>query len=284
VSGRSIGQALAEASEILAGLPQASPRLEAEILLAHVLGKPRTHLIAWPEKLLEEPQLKAFQRLIERRLQGEPIAHLTGWREFWSLPLRVTADTLIPRPDSELLVELAVARIPRDQPCLAADLGTGSGAIAAAIASERPQARIIAIERSARALAVAQANFIRLQLNNVQCLQGDWCRPLAMAASFDLIVSNPPYIPAADPHLQQEGLPWEPADALIAGTDGLDAIRRITAEAMTRLRPGAWLLLEHGWDQGEAVRRLLQQAGYKEPRTWQDLEGRDRVSGGRRSI
>ncbi|MHB1273072.1 MAG: peptide chain release factor N(5)-glutamine methyltransferase [Rhodanobacter sp.] len=254
-------------------------RLDAELLLLHVLGKPRSWLFAHVDDALEMDVQTAFSALVERRAGGEPVAYITGRQGFWSLELEVTPATLIPRPETELLVELALARLPRDAACRVADLGTGSGAIALAIASERPLARVVATDASAAALAVAQRNAARLGITHVRFVQGDWLAPLA-GQMFDLIVSNPPYIEAADPHLAQGDLRYEPATALASGADGLDAIRRIVHTAPTHLDPGGWLLFEHGWNQGEAARALLAGAGYAEVFTAQDLERRERVSGG----
>ena len=207
------------------------------------------------------------------------MAYITGRQGFWSLELEVTPATLIPRAETELLVELALARLPCDTACSVADLGTGSGAIALAIASERPLAKVVATDASAAALAVAQRNAARLGITHVRFAQGDWLAPLAGQA-FDLIVSNPPYIEAADPHLGEGDLRFEPATALASGADGLDAIRRIVHAAPAHLDPGGWLLFEHGWNQGEASRALLAGAGYAEVFTARDLERRERVSGG----
>ncbi|TAM62057.1 MAG: peptide chain release factor N(5)-glutamine methyltransferase [Rhodanobacter sp.] len=255
-------------------------RLDAELLLLHVLGKPRSWLFAHVDDALEMDVQTAFSALVERRAGGEPVAYITGRQGFWSLELEVTPATLIPRPETELLVELALARLPRDAPCSVADLGTGSGAIALAIASERPLARVVATDASAAALAVAQRNAARLGITNVRFLQGDWLAPLA-GQVFDLIVSNPPYIEAADPHLAHGDLRFEPTTALAAGADGLDAIRRIVSDARVHLDPGGWLLFEHGWEQGEAACALLAEAGYVEVFTARDLERRERVSGGK---
>lgn len=255
-------------------------RVDAEWLLLHVLAKPRSWLIAHADDALDEAAAAAFAALVERRAAGEPVAYLTGQRGFWSLQLAVGPATLIPRPETELLVELALARLPPDRPCRVADLGTGSGAIALAIAHERPRARVVATDASAAALTVARDNAQRLGLAHISFAEGDWLAPL-IDQRFELIVSNPPYIEAADPHLQQGDLRFEPAAALASGVDGLDAIRGIVRAARAHLEPAGWLLLEHGWNQGAAVRGLLQVAGYGEVFTAQDLAGRDRVSGGR---
>ncbi|MGD8379103.1 MAG: peptide chain release factor N(5)-glutamine methyltransferase [Gammaproteobacteria bacterium] len=255
-------------------------RLEAEVLLAEVLGVPRTHLRAWPERTVAADSAARFERLVQRRVAGEPLAHILARREFWSLELEVTPDTLVPRPDTERLVELALELGPGPEGTVL-DLGTGTGAIALALSHERPHWRITAVERSPAALSVARRNGGRLGAKQVQWVAGDWFSPLPSDAQFDLIVSNPPYIEATDPHLAHADLCAEPREALASGPDGLDALRRIIADAPTRLRPGAWLLLEHGFRQAAAVRALLEVAGLADIRTWQDLEGRDRVSGGR---
>jgi release factor glutamine methyltransferase len=255
--------------------------LDAEVLLAHVLEKDRSHLRAWPEKELTAAQTEAFEALVARRAAGEPVAHLTGLREFWSLALTITPDTLIPRPETELLVEQALERLPPGHALRVADLGTGSGAIALAVASERPACHVVATDRSAAALAVARENTADLGLHNVVFAEGDWCAALGKAR-FHLVVSNPPYVRTGDPHLTQGDVRFEPMTALAAGTDGLDDVRAIITCAAKHLEPGGWLLLEHGWDQGDAVRALLQAAGYADAQTCQDTAGRDRVSMGRR--
>jgi release factor glutamine methyltransferase len=255
-------------------------RVDAEVLLQQVLRRSPSWLIAHADDVLSLADEQAFRELVRRRLDGEPVAYITGRRGFWSLELEVTPATLIPRPETELLVELVLARVSEEQPADVVDLGTGSGAIALAIGTERPQARILGIDASAAALEVAARNARRLCIPNVRFVEGDWLAPL-QERRVDLIVSNPPYIEAADPHLAQGDLRFEPASALASGVDGLDDIRRIVADARAHLRPGGWLLFEHGWDQGEACRALLQAAGYAEVFTAQDLEQRDRVSGGR---
>jgi release factor glutamine methyltransferase len=255
-------------------------RVDAEALLLHVLEKPRSWLIAHDTDVLDTKVIAAYEALIARRAAGEPVAYITGRRGFWSLELEVTPATLIPRPETELLVELALRHLPTDQALQVADLGTGSGAIALAIAHERPQAQVSAVDVSAEALSVARGNAQRLGIDNVRFVQGSWMTPLS-GESFAVIVSNPPYIEAGDPHLGQGDLRFEPASALASGADGLDAIRQIVAAAPAHLQPGGWLLMEHGWDQGPPVRALLIAAGYVDVETARDLEGRDRVSGGR---
>jgi release factor glutamine methyltransferase len=272
---------LAEAAVQLAVRPDASPRLEAQALLAGCLKRPRSYLFAWPERILSTAQWRAFQALLQRRRDGEPLAYILGEREFWSLRLEVAPSTLIPRPETELLVELALQRGPAGATARVLELGTGSGAIAAALASERPGWGITATDNSHAALALAKRNFARLGLGNVRPLLGDWYAALPRGEHFDLILSNPPYVARDDPHLQQGDLPWEPRDALVAGPDGLDAIRVIGAGAPAHLAPGGWLLLEHGCEQGPAVRSILRDAGLCQVASERDLAGLERVSLGR---
>jgi len=250
---------------------------EAGLLLAQVLGRPRGWLFAHGGDAVEAGAAARFESLLARRESGEPVAYLCGQRGFWTLDLSVTPETLIPRPETELLVELALSRLPDDRALQVADLGTGSGAIALALASERPRARVLATDASPGALAVARGNAERLGLGNVEFRHGDWFDALP-GLRFDLIASNPPYIAAGDPHLAQGDLRFEPPGALASGADGLDAIRAIVAAAPAHLLPGGWLLLEHGWTQGTAVRALMQVAGFSGVSTQPDLEERDRVS------
>ena len=257
-----------------------SPRLDAELLLCHVLARPRSYLYTWPEHELGPEQQQQLAALLARRLQGEPIAHILAQREFWSLPLKVTPATLIPRPETELLVEAALARIPADAQWAIADLGTGSGAIALALASERPLCRITAVDQSQEALAVAIENAQRLGLENLQFVHSDWFEAL-QGQQFALIVSNPPYIRANDPHLSQGDVRFEPPQALASGADGLDAIRHLIAHAPQHLQPPACLLLEHGYDQGAQVVALLKAAGFAECEDLIDLQGHGRIAVGR---
>ena len=253
-----------------------SPRADAEILLAYCLGKSRTWLFTWADKTLESAVVTAFQGLVTERLRGVPIAHLIGYREFWTLNLKVTPDTLIPRPETELLVETALALLP-PTPANVLDLGTGTGAIALSIASERPDCCVTACDFSAAALAVAQENAQSHGITNVTFVQSDWFTALP-AQRFALIVSNPPYIEAADPHLQQGDVRFEPLSALAAGSDGLDDIRQIIHYAPDWLAHTGWLLLEHGYNQGQAVTALLQERGFQAVRCLRDLAGNERVS------
>jgi len=265
------------AAELAAASP--APRLDAELLLAHALGKERSYLRAYPENYVDAQVLEAFRWLLTARKGGEPIAYLTSKREFWSLTLRVTPATLIPRHETELLVELALERLTAGAASRLLDLGTGSGAVALALARERPHWRITATDASTEALAVASENAAALGLRNVEFLAGDWFSPLA-DRRFDLIVSNPPYVREDDPHLAMGDVRFEPRTALAAGPDGLSDLSRIVAAAPLHLEPRAWLLLEHGHDQGEAVRSLLSQRGFDDVATSRDLRGLERVSGG----
>jgi len=259
-----------------------SPRLDAEVLLAMATGKNRTHFRAWPEKSLTALEDLTFQGLLEKRLAGHPIAHLTGTREFWSREFIVTPDVLIPRPETELLVELALRLNSTTlHPMIQiADLGTGSGAIAIALALELRRAAITALDLSPAALSVAAENATRLGASNIRFILSDWFAALPITERFDLIVSNPPYIAEYDPHLQQGDIRFEPSLALASGPDGLDAIRRIVNEASSRLNPGGRLLFEHGYDQADRVVELLRTAGFEKIESFPDLQGHVRVSGG----
>ena len=267
LAGRSIAQVLAQ-----------SPldQLETRILLGHALGLTRVQLITRAEQVLDADAAARLGMLFERRLAGEPIAYLTGEREFHGLAFRVTPDVLIPRPDTELLVELACERLPRGGAVL--DMGTGSGAIAVAIAHARPDARVSALDASAAALAVARSNAERHGVR-VDFLQSDWYAALA-PQRFAMIVANPPYIVAGDSHLSQGDLRFEPVDALTDHADGLSALRAIVKGAPSFLDDDGWLLMEHGYDQAAAVRALLQ--GWGDVQSWRDLAGIERVSGGTR--
>jgi release factor glutamine methyltransferase len=259
-------------------LQQDEARSEVQALLQTVLGVNRAYLLAHPERVLTEQELSRYQASLQRRLQGEPLAYILGEREFFGLSFKVTPATLIPRPDTELLVELALARISAAG-CRVLDLGTGSGAIALAIAHTRPDAEVTAVDASEAALEVAQENARRLQIRNASFVSGDWFSALA-GRRFDLIVSNPPYIAENDRHLAQGDLRFEPSSALSSGADGLDDIRRIISAAGAYLEFGGWLMLEHGYDQAAQVRALLLSAGFKNVRSDKDLAGIERVSGG----
>jgi len=255
-------------------------RRDAELLLLHVLSRPRAWLYAHAGDLIDAESAQRFRTLVTRRARGEPMAYITGARAFWSLDLAVTPDVLVPRAETELLVELALQRIDLQGDVDVADLGTGSGAIALAIAHERPRARVLATDASETALAVARANAAKHGLRNVTFASGDWCAALG-TRQFGVIVSNPPYIADEDAHLAQGDLRFEPRTALASGSDGLDAIRAIARHAPEHLHHAGWLLLEHGFEQGPAVRDVLQKSGFVELFTARDLENRDRVSGGR---
>ncbi|PLR37386.1 peptide chain release factor N(5)-glutamine methyltransferase [Chimaeribacter californicus] len=256
-----------------------SARRDAEILLGHVTGRARTFILAFGETPLSADQLARLEALLARRVQGEPVAYLVGVREFWSLPLAVSPSTLIPRPDTECLVEEALARLPHTA-CRLLDLGTGTGAIALALASERPQDQVTGVDRQPEAVALAQQNAATLGITNVQFLAGSWFTPVA-GARFDLIASNPPYIDAADPHLAEGDVRFEPASALVADEQGMADLRHIITAAPDFLHPGGWLLLEHGWQQAAAVRCGLTARGFDEVATRQDYGGNDRITLGR---
>ncbi len=251
--------------------------IDAEVLLCHVLNKSRGFIYSWPEHTLTDQQQNDYQKLIKQRLSGQPVAYLIGRRDFWSLELNICTDVLIPRPDTERLVELALEKIPNHAKWKIADLGTGSGAIALAIASERPNCHIYAVDRSPYALAIARSNAKQLEINNIEFIKGSWLEQLS-GELFDMIVSNPPYIPEKDIHLTQGDVRFEPGSALISGRDGLDDIRIIISTAPSSLKDHGWLLLEHGYDQGDAVRKLLAQGNYKHVTTFQDFGGNDRVT------
>ncbi|MYM63217.1 peptide chain release factor N(5)-glutamine methyltransferase [Pseudomaricurvus sp. HS19] len=253
-----------------------SPRLDAEVLLAHVLQKDRTYLFTWPEKTLTEEQAEQFQALLQQRQQGLPVAHLIGQREFWGLPLAVDNSTLIPRPDTETLVEVAL-QLPLPDNTRALDLGTGTGAIALALASEKPSWTLLGVDRSPEAVALAQHNAAALGLGNATLRQSDWFSAVT-GQNFDLIVSNPPYIDEDDPHLAEGDVRFEPQTALVAANHGLADLELIVGCAPDFLGAGGWLLLEHGYQQGGAVRELLRARGFEQVATHRDLGDQERVS------
>lgn len=253
-----------------------SPRLDAELLLAHALGQSRSYLRTWPEREPDAAQCAAFAALLERRRAGEPVAYLLGRQGFWSLDLEVAPHTLIPRPDTELLVETALTLGPGG-PARVLDLGTGTGAIALALACERPAWQVLGVDRVSEAVQLAERNRARLGLGNARFVESVWFSAL-VGEHFALIVGNPPYIAAADRHLSEGDVRFEPASALVAGEDGLDDIRRIVAEAPEHLEAGGWLLLEHGYDQAEAVRALFAARGFAALESRRDLGGHQRIT------
>lgn len=257
-----------------------SARLDAEVLLAHIFQKPRSYLYAFSDRLLTISEQNRFQALVTRRQKGEPVAHLLGQREFWSLPLAVNAQTLIPRPESELLVELALQFLAerREMAPKVLDLGTGTGAIALAIASECPECRVVAVDRVAPAVELAERNRQLLRLTNVSVMESHWFE--SVSGTFDLIVSNPPYLPESDPHLLQGDVRFEPRSALTAGPEGLDDLVHIIDGAGRFLRPGGALIVEHGATQATSVRNVLIAQNYQRVFTRQDLAQLDRASGG----
>lgn len=271
-----IDQALAGAHQLEA--VSDSPRLDMELLLCAILDKPRSYLFTWPDKMLDEAQQAALAASVERRLNGEPVAHIVGHTGFWTLQLAVSPDTLIPRPETELLVELALARLP-EQGGRVADLGTGTGAIALALASERPDIEVTGCDRVAAAVSLAEQNRQSLGLSNVRFLEGSWFEPLD--GRFALIASNPPYIDPEDPHLSQGDVRFEPDSALVAADKGMADIRHIASTAPAFLAPGGWLMFEHGYDQGPASAALLRELGYSAVETVKDYGERDRVTLGR---
>jgi release factor glutamine methyltransferase len=254
-----------------------SSRLDCEVLLAHVLGKPRSHLHAWPDAELDQAQLAVFRQLVARRAEGEPVAYLTGRREFWSLDFEVSRATLIPRPETELLVEQALAVLPAQQPLRLADLGTGSGAVAVAVARERSAWRLCASDRSQAALEVARRNAARLGVPEIDFLLSNWGAAFADGC-LDAVVANPPYVAENDPHLADGDVRFEPRSALVAGPQGLDDLRRLIDDAARVLKAGGWLLLEHGPAQSTAIQALLNKRNFKDIATVHDLAGLARVT------
>ncbi len=269
-----ITTALADGTEQLRSISD-SPRLDSELLLARALDVPRSYLFAHPDEILDPAAAERFCLSLERRSDGLPIAYISGEKEFWSMTLIVTPDTLVPRPETELLVDQTLQRIPKDGKLAILDLGTGCGAIALAIAKERPHCDITATDVSDAALAVARENANRLALANIEFLCGDWTAPVA-GRTFDIIASNPPYVPGAVPDL--EHLKHEPQIALLSGEDGLDAIRRISVEAKPVLRLGGTLVIEHGDNQAGAIARILSADGWSEISHVNDLAGKPRVT------
>lgn len=268
-------------SEARAQLAEHSPSaaLDARVLLAHLLGKPESFLFTWPEHAPTDSQQRQFREWIARRRDGTPVAHLIGRREFYGHEFLVSPDTLIPRPDTELLVDITLELLPDNVPQRVADLGTGTGAIAISLGLARPQWTVLAVDFTVAILDLAERNVRRLGATNVQVRQSSWCRDLP--GQYHALVSNPPYIAEDDPHLDEGDVRFEPHSALTAGADGLDDIRALIEQAPAHLLPGGWLLLEHGYDQGHAVRALMGVGGFLDVQTRRDLGDRDRVTLGR---
>jgi release factor glutamine methyltransferase len=277
MTAASLGAVLKSAGERIGAV-------DARVLLGHVLDRDSAYLAAHPDALLRATDIARFRALVERRVAGEPVAYLIGRREFYGRFFRVSPAVLIPRPETELLVDLALERLPREAAGQVLDLGTGSGCVAISIASERSRLKIIALDQSLEALALARRNAIELGVGNVVFLQSDWFSGLRADERFDVIVANPPYVAAGDPHLEDGDLRFEPQIALTAGTDGLDAIRTIIRGAVAHLSGGGWLLLEHGYAHGEPVRRLLGAAGYGAVFSATDIAGIQRVTAGRLTL
>lgn len=268
---------LEQATTILANSD--SPRLDAELLLCSVLDKPRSHLHTWPDKILDHETQTAYRILIERRAKGEPVAYILGQQDFWTHTLKVSPAVLIPRPETELLVETALQHIPEDAHWDIADLGTGSGAIALAIASERPECTVYASDICEEALAIAIENAKLLRINNVVFKQGSWLEPFA-EMQFELIASNPPYIAEGDPHLENDVLKHEPKKALTSHENGLHDIDQIAKQAVAHLKPGSILIFEHGWQQAADVQKILKNYRYQNIRTARDMNQHGRVTYG----
>ena len=277
-SGYSIEQVIQHALDALSGVSD-SPKLDVELLLCHQLQCNRTYLFTWPEKILSTADIIGFRELFQQRQNGLPIAHILGEREFWGLNLKVTADTLIPRPDTETLVEQALQLLGEYQKPKILDLGTGTGAIALALKSEFAQSEVTAIDFSAKALAIAKENSQILQLP-ITCIESAWFQALPTEAKFDLIVSNPPYIEENDPHLTQGDVRFEPITALTSGKDGLEDIRLIAKGATKHLSTNGWLVIEHGYNQALAVQQILQENGFSQVASRKDYGNNDRVTYG----
>lgn len=260
-----------------------SPQVDASVLLCHVLDKPRSYLLTWPEKELTDAELTAFESLLSRRLSGEPIAYIVGYREFWSLPLKVSPTTLIPRPDTERLVEIALAHLDASSKKVL-DLGTGTGAIALAIASEMPNLHVIGVDYQQDAVELAQGNARDNHIMNTEFRQGSWFTPIKPDEQFSIIVSNPPYIDGNDPHLSQGDVRFEPQTALVAEQEGFADLIHILEHSRTYLVEDGWLLMEHGFEQGKQLRTYFEEYGFVHVKTEQDYAGNDRVTLGQWSV
>jgi release factor glutamine methyltransferase len=255
-------------------------RLDVELLLAAALGKPRSFLHTWPERIVSTEAAQAFEGYLKRRRTGEPVAYILGQQGFWNIDLEVATHTLIPRPETEMLVETALELLPGAIPHRLLDLGTGTGAIALSLAKDRPQWAVTAVDRVEEAVDLAERNRLRLHLDNAQVLRSHWFSAVE-DKRFDLILSNPPYIASNDPHLIEGDVRFEPSSALVSGSDGLDDLRLIVSQAPEHLEAGGWLLLEHGYDQGPAVRELLNRHGFEQIQTRRDLGDHERITFGR---
>ncbi|OAI12053.1 protein-(glutamine-N5) methyltransferase, release factor-specific [Methylomonas lenta] len=277
-SGESI-QTLVKNSVMRLAHASDTPHLDAEVLLCHCLSKNRSYLRAWPEHHPSAAQSLQFWALIEQRCLGEPIAYLTGQREFWSRAFMVSPDVLIPRPDTELLIELSLQHLPSNQAGKIIDMGTGSGILAITLAAERPLADVIATDISSAALNIAKKNAQQLAVGNIRFLISDWFDAVT-ESNFDLVISNPPYIAADDPHLQQGDVRFEPESALISGEEGLKDIRLLSEQARNHLKPNGLLLIEHGYNQQTQAQAILQTLNYRQIQTHPDLSGNPRVTSG----
>jgi release factor glutamine methyltransferase len=255
-------------------------RLDVELLLAAALGKPRSFLHTWPERIVSTEAAQAFDGFLKRRRTGEPVAYILGQQGFWNIDLEVATHTLIPRPETEMLVETALELLPSAIPHRLLDLGTGTGAIALSLAKDRPQWTVTAVDRVEEAVELAERNRQRLHLDNAHVMRSHWFSAVE-GQRFDLILSNPPYIASNDPHLVEGDVRFEPSSALVSGTDGLDDLRLIVSQAPAHLEAGGWLLLEHGYDQGSAVRELLNRHGFEQIQTRRDLGDHERITFGR---
>jgi release factor glutamine methyltransferase len=268
---------LAQSTNQLQKAGSMSPSLDAGILLCHALGKPRSFLWTWPDKIVESADMAVFEVLLQRRLLGEPIAYIVGEREFWSLPLKVSPATLIPRPETEQLVEAVLARLP-EKACSILDLGTGTGAIALALASERSDCQVIGGDVREEAVALASENGVNLGIKNAKFVLSSWFDAFSENDKFSVIVSNPPYIDETDPHLSEGDVRFEPSSALVADDAGFADLRSIAMGSRSHLYLNGWLLMEHGHQQGCAVRQILTDMGYAQVETIQDLAGLDRIT------